>query len=147
MTTAKTNAVVWSATNKSLVNVIIDYNGYMPIYLFHEKNNPVDPDAVAIITSLPEYAVGEGRGTIKINNEECIIVCYVSRSSKNKKLIINSLKTKDDGLIYARLIYKRYEEYVSYILEIPNLKEKTKQQKRRAKLLRLIAENEQPEHY
>lgn len=145
----KTESIIWSHANAILINSIISSNVYLPVYLWHEKNNPVDSDAVAILTELPQYVVGEGRGTIKINEEQYVIIGYVRRSSKNRKLIINNLKMETKGLIYARLFYRNEcnNYYYNYFLKIPSIIKVTKQQEREAKLNQLINENKKPKHY
>ena len=149
MTTIQTNAVVWSTTNQSLINVIINYTGYLPVHLYHEKDNPVDNDAVAIVTELHQYIVGEGRGLIKINHWQYRIIGYVKRNSRNRNFIINNILIKKDELIYAKLFCNECDEY---ILEIPNIKKAIKMKERKEKLLSLIFEyiytnDEEPKHY
>src|SRR5690554_778270 len=111
MATIQTNAVVWSTTNQNLINAIINQAGYLPVYLHHEKNNPVDHDAVAILTNLPQYIVGEGRSLINIQSTKYIIIGYIRRNAKNRNVIIKSIEERT-SLLHAKLYYKNGEHYL-----------------------------------
>lgn len=99
------SVVIWSTTRSSVLRAIVqdgEYSDSMEVTILHEATNPVDPDSVAIFTTLPHSLVGgikHGCGSI---------IGYVRRSDPRRNELREKLQKV--GPLYGALRWESSED-------------------------------------
>ena len=85
-----------------VIRALVVEHGRLAVTLFLEQDNRVDPDAVAVVSNLPQYIVG-GRQVYSGPESVGQRIGYVSRADAGKRDLV-ALLTRQDAPIAARLV-------------------------------------------
>lgn len=86
--------VPFSDARSSVITALVHEHGRLPVYLYREPDNHVDPGAVAVVSNLPLFVVG-GRTVYSGPDRVGQRIGYVRRADGGKRDLAARLDSQD----------------------------------------------------
>ena len=92
----------FSDAHFNVIKALVHEHGRLPVTLYREQDNRVDPDAVAVVSSLPAFVVG-GRPVYNALERVGQRIGYIARADDGKRDLA-ALLAQQDKPIAANLV-------------------------------------------
>lgn len=94
--------IPFSDCRPGVIRALLIEHGRLPVTLYREQDNRVDPDAVAVVSSLPPFVVG-GRAVYNALERVGQRIGYVARADDGQRDLA-ALLARQDKPIAANLV-------------------------------------------
>lgn len=94
--------IIFSDARAGVIRALVHEHGRLPVFLYREQDNRVDPDAVAVVSTLPPFVVG-GRPVYNAVERVGQRIGYVARADDGKRDLA-ALLAQQDAPIAASLV-------------------------------------------
>ena len=94
--------IIFSDARTGVIKALVHEHGRLPVFLYREQDNRVDPDTVAVVSNLPPFIVG-GRAVYNALERVGQRIGYVARTDDGNR-DLSALLAQQDAPIAASLV-------------------------------------------